>query len=86
MNGSCQSASEAIKQLRAAGLKVSVSTQINRLSIDKLAEVLETVAALGIHGWQLQLTTHGARGGRARGATATLRSAPALSYPLLGGV
>ena len=57
VNGSYQSAIEALKQLRAAGLKVGVNTQINRLSIDKLSHVLETVAALGIHGWQLQLTT-----------------------------
>lgn len=57
VKGSYRSALEAIKQLRAAGLKVGINTQINRLSIDKLGHVLELAGALGIHAWQLQLTT-----------------------------
>jgi radical SAM protein with 4Fe4S-binding SPASM domain len=56
VNGSYRSALDAIKNLRAAGVHVGVNTQINRLSLPTLAHVLETIAPLGIHSWQVQLT------------------------------
>ena len=41
VQGSYKSALEAIRNLRAVGIKVSVNTQINRLTMPDLADVLE---------------------------------------------
>jgi radical SAM protein with 4Fe4S-binding SPASM domain len=56
VKGSFQSALAALDHLRAAGVKVSCNTQINRLSLPELSELLELIAARGVHSWQLQLT------------------------------
>jgi radical SAM protein with 4Fe4S-binding SPASM domain len=56
VKGSHAAAIAAIDHLRAAGLPVSVNTQINRLSMPELPEVLELFAAHGGHSWQIQLT------------------------------
>lgn len=56
VQGSHRAALEAMKNLRAAGVKVSTNTQINRLSMPELPDVLETLIALGGHSWQIQLT------------------------------
>ncbi|MES1206394.1 MAG: radical SAM protein [Pseudomonadota bacterium] len=60
--GSYRSALDAARNLRAAGIPVSVNTQINRLSMAELPDVLETVIALGGHSWQIQLTVAMGRG------------------------
>jgi radical SAM protein with 4Fe4S-binding SPASM domain len=60
--GSHRSALEALQNLRAAGVAVSVNTQINRLSVPDLPAVLETIIALGVHSWQIQLTVAMGRG------------------------
>jgi radical SAM protein with 4Fe4S-binding SPASM domain len=54
--GSYRSAIEAMRNLRDAGMRVSCNTQINRLSMPELPEVLEVAAAAGAHSWQIQLT------------------------------
>ena len=54
--GSHRSALEAARHLRAAGVALSVNTQINRLSAPELPDVLETIVALGARAWQIQLT------------------------------
>jgi radical SAM protein with 4Fe4S-binding SPASM domain len=54
--GSYRSAREASANLRAAGIGVSVNTQINKLSLPELPEVLETLIGLGARAWQVQLT------------------------------
>jgi radical SAM protein with 4Fe4S-binding SPASM domain len=56
VKGSYRSAFEAMDHLRAAGVKVSTNTQINRLTLPELPELLEALAAHGGHSWQLQLT------------------------------
>ncbi len=56
VKGSYKSALAAMDHLRAAGVKVSANTQINRLSVPELPDVLETIAAHGAHSWQIQLT------------------------------
>jgi radical SAM protein with 4Fe4S-binding SPASM domain len=56
VKGSYRSAFEAMDLLRAAGVKVSTNTQINRLTLPELPELLEALAAHGGHSWQLQLT------------------------------
>jgi radical SAM protein with 4Fe4S-binding SPASM domain len=56
VTGSYRAALNAIRELRSAGVKVGVNTQINRLSLATLPHVLETIAPLGIHSWQVQLT------------------------------
>lgn len=54
--GSYRAAFEALRNLRAAGIQVSTNTQINRLSMPELPQVLEDIIAAGIHSWQIQLT------------------------------
>jgi len=62
VNGSFASALAAMKNLRDAGIPVSTNTQINRLSLPELPELLEVIAAQGAHSWQLQLTVPMGRG------------------------
>jgi radical SAM protein with 4Fe4S-binding SPASM domain len=54
--GSYRSAIGAMRAVKASGLRASCNTQINRLSLPLLEGILETVAAIGIQGWQIQLT------------------------------
>jgi MoaA/NifB/PqqE/SkfB family radical SAM enzyme len=54
--GSHRSALSAMRSLREAGVRVATNTQINRLSMPELPELLETIAAHGAHSWQIQLT------------------------------
>jgi radical SAM protein with 4Fe4S-binding SPASM domain len=54
--GSWDQALAAIANLRAAGATVHVNTQINRLSMHELPELLPRLHAAGIRGWQLQIT------------------------------
>lgn len=56
VKGSYRAAFEAMDNLRRAGVKVSTNTQINRLTLPELPELLEALAAHGGHSWQLQLT------------------------------
>jgi len=56
VQGSWRSALASMENLRAAGVKVSSNTQINRLSMPEMPEVLETIAKHGAHSWQIQLT------------------------------
>lgn len=56
VQGSHRAAVEAIRNLRAAGIQVSVNTQINRLSMPLIGDVLELLGQLGCHSWQIQLT------------------------------
>ncbi|HZL18818.1 MAG TPA: radical SAM protein [Polyangia bacterium] len=54
--GSYRSALMAARNLRAASVGLSVNTQINRLSMTELPDVLEKIIALGARAWQIQLT------------------------------
>jgi len=56
VKGSHRAAFEALTNLRAAGVRVSCNTQINRLSLPDLPELLESIARAGVHSWQIQLT------------------------------
>ncbi len=56
VTGSYRSALAAMRAVKASGMALSCNTQINRLSMPLLEEILETVAANGIRGWQIQLT------------------------------
>jgi radical SAM protein with 4Fe4S-binding SPASM domain len=56
VKGSHTRALAALDNLRAAGIPVTVNTQINRLSMPELPELLELFAAHGGHSWQIQLT------------------------------
>jgi radical SAM protein with 4Fe4S-binding SPASM domain len=56
VQGSHASAIAAMRALRKAGVPVAVNTQINRLSMPDLPELLELIAQEGAHGWQIQLT------------------------------
>jgi radical SAM protein with 4Fe4S-binding SPASM domain len=82
VNGSHRAALQAMANLRAAGVPVSVNTQINRLSISELPEILETAIAAGAHSWQMMLT---AAMGRAADATEVLLQPYELLelYPVL---
>jgi radical SAM protein with 4Fe4S-binding SPASM domain len=54
--GAHRAALQAAANLRKVGIKLAVNTQINRLSMPELSEVLETVVELGAFAWQIQLT------------------------------
>jgi radical SAM protein with 4Fe4S-binding SPASM domain len=54
--GSHAAALRAFEHLRAAGVPTSVNTQINRLSMPELPELLEILGAQKAHAWQVQLT------------------------------
>lgn len=56
VTGSYASALNAIKELKAAGIPVSVNSQINRRTQHQLSELLEVLIDHRCHGWQLQLT------------------------------
>ncbi|MCA9661432.1 MAG: radical SAM protein, partial [Myxococcales bacterium] len=50
----------ALRHLRDAGSMIAVNTQINAWTRHELEELLELIAAEGIHSWQLQITVpHG---------------------------
>jgi len=55
-HGAYRAAIAAMQHLREAGVRVSVNTQINRLSMPELPRVLEALIAQGAHSWQIQLT------------------------------
>jgi len=54
--GSYLAALNALENLRAAGVRIAVNTQINRLSMPDLPELVETIGRAGAHSWQIQLT------------------------------
>jgi radical SAM protein with 4Fe4S-binding SPASM domain len=56
LDGSYRAALRAIAHTRAAGIPVSVNTQLNRVSWRDLPGLLEVLIEQGAHAWQLQLT------------------------------
>jgi len=54
--GSYDAAIAAMRNARAAGIPVSTNTQINRLSMPDLPELLEIIIDEGAHSWQIQIT------------------------------
>ncbi|MCA8920808.1 MAG: radical SAM protein [Planctomycetes bacterium] len=56
VQGAFDAALGALRNLRAVGIPVSVNTQINRLTVDDLEQVLELIADEGAHSWQIQFT------------------------------
>lgn len=62
VQGSFRAALAALKHLRSAGIQVSVNTQVNRLSLPELPDILEILGAHGGHSWQIQLTVPMGRG------------------------
>jgi radical SAM protein with 4Fe4S-binding SPASM domain len=57
VRGSHASAVEALGHFARAGIPVSVNTQINRLSVPDLPDVLDVIIRMGGHAWQIALTT-----------------------------
>lgn len=56
VRGAYEAALRAMDNARAVGLPVSTNTQINRLNLHELPEVLEQLIARGGHSWQIMLT------------------------------
>jgi len=56
VKGSFKAATAAIAHVKAAGMHAFANTQFNRLNLDELEELAETLFALGIQSWQVQLT------------------------------
>jgi radical SAM protein with 4Fe4S-binding SPASM domain len=54
--GSWRQALAALGHLRAAGMYVSVNTQINRRSMPELHALYDKLRETGIHSWQVQMT------------------------------
>ena len=61
--GAHRSALAAAGHLKEAGIGLTVNTQINRLSMRELTDVLDTIVALGARAWQIQLTVAMGRAG-----------------------
>jgi radical SAM protein with 4Fe4S-binding SPASM domain len=56
LDGSFRAGLAALRHLREAGIRVACNTQINRLTMPELPELLELIAEAGVHSWQVQLT------------------------------
>src|SRR5215472_7280579 len=56
VHGSFRSALDALRHMRDAGVAVAVNTQINRLSMPELPELLDQLIAERARSWQIQLT------------------------------
>lgn len=56
VGGSYRAAIEALRTMKRRRMRAACNTQINRLSLPHLPEILETVGALGIRAWQIALT------------------------------
>lgn len=56
VSGSFQSALAALRHFRDAGVRVACNTQINRLSVPDLPDLLELIAEHDCHSWQIQIT------------------------------
>jgi radical SAM protein with 4Fe4S-binding SPASM domain len=56
VTGSYRSALAAMKSVREAGMRLFCNTQINRLSMPLMGEILENIASAGVRAWQIQLT------------------------------
>lgn len=83
--GSYRAARAAMRHLREAGVRVSVNTQINRLSMPELPDVLEALIEGGAHTWQIQLTV--AMGRAADEPEVLLQPYDMLAlFPLLGRI
>lgn len=81
--GSFAAGLATLRHLREAGVPVSMNTQINRLSMPELPELLELLVGEGAHSWQLQLTV--AMGRAADEPDVLLQPYDLLSlFPLLG--
>ncbi len=83
--GAFDSACRALDALREAGLRATVNTQINRLSLPELPQILELLAARGAKAWQVQLTVPM---GRAADEPELLFQPSELLevFPMLGGL
>ncbi len=58
--GSWTQASQALRDIPAAGGKIACTSQINALTKDELLPLFELIADAGVHSWQLQITVpHG---------------------------
>lgn len=61
VKGAYRSARAALRNSLAAGLPVSINSQVNRLSMPHLRHIHEIVLESGAHGWQIQLTVPAGR-------------------------
>jgi radical SAM protein with 4Fe4S-binding SPASM domain len=60
-NGSYRDALAAMRALREAGVRLTVNTQINRLSMTDLPAILDMIVSEGAEAWQVMLTVAMAR-------------------------
>jgi len=56
VRGAFDSALEALSNLRDAGVTLAVNTQLNRLSVPQLGNIMDLLIAQKVRGWQVQLT------------------------------
>ena len=57
LRGSFASATAALGHLKAAGIRVTANTNLNRSNVGDLEALYEHLKAQGIVGWQIQITT-----------------------------
>jgi radical SAM protein with 4Fe4S-binding SPASM domain len=63
VQGSYDSAFQAMANLKAVGIPFSINTQINRRNIREIEALYEILADAGMHSWQVQCTTAMGRAG-----------------------
>lgn len=56
VRGSFDRAVDTLRRAREAGLAISVNTQIGSATMPDLPELMDTIIALGVRQWQIQLT------------------------------
>lgn len=56
VTGSYDAAIAALGYIRETGINVATNTQINRLTMPKLAGMVDVLGDAGVRGWQMQLT------------------------------
>jgi len=55
VDGSFESARQAVTHLQNAGVAVGVNSQINRRNYRELPQLAEMICSMGLYGWQVQL-------------------------------
>jgi radical SAM protein with 4Fe4S-binding SPASM domain len=63
VQGSFESALQAMRNLKEAGIPFSCNTQINKRNLHEIPQVFEVLADAGMHSWQVQITTAMGRAG-----------------------
>ena len=80
--GSWRAAMQSLRHLRAAGLRITANTQINRLSAPELVLLYEDLVSAGCKGWQIGLTVPTGTRRRPPGTACCSRVSCSIFFPV----